>query len=157
MKADPDRIHKQKVIAEVERRSLTSIMNNTRWHELQEAIDLELRFSPAFQNKYILEVEPYPSVFEQDVFYLGDWESLSTAWYNVEWVRVKPRLLEHTGKYTEPNLINIEAEWVNLLQRLRIPYLQKEQDYWIYGYATATEFEQLGYSDEVSIHVQSDS
>ncbi|TKJ90680.1 hypothetical protein PaeCFBP13512_12675 [Paenibacillus sp. CFBP13512] len=145
MKADPDQIHKQKVIAEVEQRSLTSVMNHTRWNELKEAIYLELRFPPAFQNKYVLEAEPYPLVFEQDVFYLGDWESLSTAWYNVEWVRVKPRLLEHTGKYTEPTLLNIEAEWVNLLQRLRIPYLKKEQDYWIYGYATAIEFEQLGY------------
>lgn len=145
MKADPDQIHKQKVIAEVEQRSLTSVMNHTRWNELKEAIYLELRFPPAFQNKYVLEAEPYPLVFEQDVFYLGDWESLSTAWYNVEWVRVKPRLLEHIGKYTEPTLLDIEAEWVDLLQRLRIPYLKKEQDYWIYGYATATEFEQLGY------------
>ncbi len=145
MRADPDQIHKQKVIAEVEQRSLTSIMNLTKWNELQEAIYRELRFPPAFQNKSILEPEPYPLVFEQDVFYLGDWESLSTAWYNVEWVRVKPRLLEHTGKYTAPNMLDIEAEWVNLLQRLRIPYLKKEQDYWIYGYATAIEFEQLGY------------
>lgn len=145
MRADPDQIHKQKVIAEVEQRSLTSIMNLTKWNELQEAIYRELRFPPAFQNKYVLEAESYPLVFEQDVFYLGDWESLSTAWYNVEWVRVKPRLLEHTGKYTAPTLLDIEAEWVDLLQRLRIPYLKKEQDYWIYGYATATEFEQLGY------------
>ncbi|WCT54725.1 hypothetical protein PQ456_16165 [Paenibacillus kyungheensis] len=145
MRDNPQQLHKQKVIAEVEQRSLTSVMNNTKWNSLTEAIYCELAFAPAFQSKYILEVEPYPLAFEQDVFYLGDWESLSTAWYNVEWIRVKPRLLEHTGKYTAPNTLTIEAEWVNLLQRLRIPYVKKEQDYWIYGYATATEYEQLEY------------
>lgn len=145
MRDDPQQRHKQKIIAEVEQRALTSVMNNTKWNSLEEAIYRELAFAPAFQSKYILDAEPSPLKFEQDVFYLGDWESLSFAWYNIEWVRVKPRLLEHTGKYTVPNVLSIEDEWVNLLQRLHIPYIHKEHDYWIYGYATATEYEQLDY------------
>ncbi|WP_440119649.1 DUF6678 family protein [Paenibacillus sp. QZ-Y1] len=135
--------HKQKVIEEIQHRQLSSIMNNTKWTKLQDAIYDELPFAPPFQIKMVLEQAPYPDSFEQDVTYIGDWLSLSTAFYNVEWVRVKPRTLKSVGRYVQPEVMDIEAEWVALLQKLRIPYMKKDHNYWIYGYATAAEFDKL--------------
>ncbi|WP_336763989.1 DUF6678 family protein [Paenibacillus sp. USHLN196] len=137
-------LHKQKVMKEVQLRHLVSSMNNTKWIALLDAIYDELPFCPPFQIKTVLEQGPYPETFEEEeVTYLGDWLSLQPGLYNVEWVRVKPRMIKPIGRYVEPEVLDIEAEWVALLQRLRIPYIVKHHDYWIYGYATAAEFDQL--------------
>ncbi|WP_181150840.1 hypothetical protein [Paenibacillus sp. PCH8] len=52
-------------------------------------------------------------------------------------------MLRLVERYVEPEVLDMEAEWVAMLQRLRIPYIEKDHDYWIYGYATAAQFDQL--------------
>ncbi|WP_411346512.1 DUF6678 family protein [Paenibacillus sp. WLX1005] len=148
--------YKHKVRQEVERRGLTSIMNDTRWEKLKFGVYHQLPFPPAFQVKYVLSAEPHPTAFEQDVNYNGDWTAILgdlsddaqfCNWqhpsFNVEWVRVKPRRLEYRGQLVEDECIDIEAPFVALLHECNIPYLCRQHDYWIYGYATATEFAQL--------------
>ena len=61
-----------KARAAVESRGLVSLMNDTKWRELVSAVR-KLPFAPAFQSKSVLEAEPFPSSFESDVWYSGDW------------------------------------------------------------------------------------
>ncbi len=148
--------YKQKVLQEVEHRGLTSIMNDTRWEKLKVGVYQQLPFPPAFQVKNILSPEPSPVQFEEDVTYHGDWltilgdlsdDAQFCDWqhpaFDVEWIRVKPRCLEHRGQLVADELVDIEEPFVALLKECRIPYVCKEGDYWIYGYATAEEFAEL--------------
>lgn len=144
--------YREKVRAEIERKGLTSVLNDTRWSRLQQGIYERLPFAPPFQMKKVLEKLPEPEYFEQDVYYNGDWyeaigdmsdEACFCSWqhpaFDIEWLRVKPRRLEHQGKLVEPRLLDIEQEFIALLREARIPYVEKGNDYWIYGYATVEE------------------
>ncbi|MEW4369690.1 DUF6678 family protein [Paenibacillus kandeliae] len=148
--------YKQQVMQEVERRSLTSIMNDTRWEKLKYGVYHKLPFPPAFQVKTVLAADPYPLQFEQDVNYHGDWnaiigdrsdEAVFCDWhrpsFDIEWIRVKPRRLEYRGQLVDDEVVNIEESFVTLLKECRIPYICRKGDYWIYGYATAEEFAEL--------------
>lgn len=148
--------YKKKVMQEVERRGLTSVMNDTRWEQLKSGVYSRLPFPPAFQVKKVLSPKPEPERFEQDVSYIGDWlailgddsdDAQFCDWqhpaFDVEWIRIKPRRLEARGRLVADELIDIEAAFVALLQECGIPYTSEQGDYWIYGYATATEFAQL--------------
>ncbi|MEY4748110.1 MAG: hypothetical protein RIQ60_324 [Pseudomonadota bacterium] len=64
--------HKLKVKAELTKRKLGSLMNDTKWRELLVAIN-QLPFPPPYQRKDILHPEAEPSTFNEDVSYLGDW------------------------------------------------------------------------------------
>ncbi|MFD1887719.1 DUF6678 family protein [Paenibacillus wenxiniae] len=148
--------YKQQVMQEVERRGLTSVMNDTRWEKLKVGVYRKLPFPPAFQVKKVLSPKAEPESFQQDVSYDGDWHTILgdesddaqfCDWQHpacdVEWIRVKPRRLEFRGRLVENKLIDIEAAFVTLLKECGIPYMYKEGDYWIYGYATAAEFAHL--------------
>jgi len=148
--------YKIKVQKEVERRGLTSVLNDTRWNRLLQGIYKRLPFAPPFQMKDVLEELPYPEYFEQDVNYNGDWHAaigdmsddarftpLQNPAFAIEWLRIKPRRLEYQGRLVESRLLDIEQEFVTLLREERIPYVKKGNDYWIYGYATAEQFAEI--------------
>lgn len=130
--------NKMKVMEAIADRNLVSIMNNTKWRELQDAVINTLLFPPPYQCKYLLEGILYPEEFETDVWYWGDWEEGIEPFYSVEWIRVRPRYLKHRGKLVSPELIDITDDFVNILKALSIPYRLEKDTYYIYGYLLDT-------------------
>jgi hypothetical protein len=130
---------KQKVQEVVIKKQLSAIMNNTKWELLRKSVQESLQFPPSYQVKYVLEDTPYPEHFEDDIWYLGDWEQGIRPFYSVEWIRVRPRYLKHRGMLINPEVIDITEEFVSMLQRLRIPFVKEESTICIYGYVNHTD------------------
>lgn len=86
---------REKVRAAVEKRGLVSLMNDTKWRELVNAVKTRLPFPPAFQVQDVLSDQPQPELFEKDVHYVGDWIEGLSPFYSIEWIRVRPTLLKH--------------------------------------------------------------
>jgi hypothetical protein len=125
------------VFAAVEARGLVSLMNDTRWTALVDGIYTRLPFPPPFQFKDVLMEEPSPESFEHDVAYHGAWQELF-PYYQVEWLRVRPRYLKHQGKLVPPKLIDCTDQFVTLVRELRCPHRLDADTVWIYGHAAST-------------------
>lgn len=130
--------NKARVMKTVAERNLVSVMNDTKWRELQDAVINTLLFPPPYQAKYLLEGRLYPEEFETDVSYWGDWIEGIVPFYSVEWIRVRPRYLKHRGRLVSPEVIDITDEFVKLLKELSIPYRLENDTYIIYGYVADT-------------------
>ena len=131
--------YKQQVDREIDRRGLVSIINNTKWSELQDAVCNELPFTPPYQIKLVLDPSPDSEDFESDVSYLGDWnDECLKPFYAIEWLRVRPRCLRHCGQLIEPEVESIEPQFLSILHRHHIPYQKEEDTITIYGYARET-------------------
>ncbi|MFB6366342.1 DUF6678 family protein [Paenibacillus elgii] len=130
---------KQKVQAVVNKKQLASIMNNTKWGQFQKSVIDTLPFTPAYQVKYVLEDAPYPENFEEDVWYWADWEQGIHPFYSVEWLRVRPRYVKNRGRLIEPEIIDITGEFIEMLQKLKIPFVKENSTICIYGYVKSTE------------------
>ncbi|MDA1475600.1 DUF6678 family protein [Bacillus changyiensis] len=130
---------KQKVLAVVNKKQLASIMNNTKWEQLQKFVIDNLPFPPAFQVKYVLEDPPDTENFEEDVWYWGDWQHGLGPFYSIEWMRVRPRYVKHRGRLIEPEIFDITDPFIDILQKLNIPFVQEGRTICIYGYVNSTE------------------
>lgn len=130
--------NKARVMKTLAERNLVSVMNDTKWRELQDAVINTLLFPPPYQAKYLLEGRLYPEEFETDVSYWGDWIEGIVPFYSVEWIRVRPRYLKHRGRLVSPEVIDITDEFVKLLKELSIPYRLENDTYIIYGYVADT-------------------
>ncbi|MGZ9583738.1 DUF6678 family protein [Paenibacillus marinisediminis] len=128
--------NKKRVTEVVSARNLTSIMNNTKWEELQNAVLDDLLFPPPFQAKYVLDDRIYRGNFESDVRYWGDWVEGLEPFYSVEWIRVRPRYLKHRGRLVSPELIDITEDFTKILMGLSIPYRLENDTFYIYGYTS---------------------
>ncbi len=132
---------KSKVIvnAEIARRGLMSCMNNTKWNELRVAVRSELPFPPPFQLKSVLREKPDGEGFDADVTYLGDWgdESMCPL-FTIEWIRIRPRYLRHRGLPFAAEILSVETQLIEILDRYHIPYQHDGQSIWIYGYRSVT-------------------
>ncbi|MGZ4159947.1 MAG: DUF6678 family protein, partial [Neobacillus sp.] len=134
---------KQKVQAIINKKQLSSIMNNIKWELLQKTIKATLQFPPLFQVKYVLEDTPFPENFEDDVWYWGEWNEQWNQglrpFYKVEWIRVRPRYVNHRGSLIEPEIIDFTNEFVAMLQKIRIPFVKEDGKICICGYVKSTE------------------
>lgn len=130
--------NKARVMKTVAERNLVSVMNDTKWRELQGAVINTLLFPPPYQAKYLLEDRLYPEEFEMDVSYWGDWIEGIVPFYSVEWIRIRPRYLKHRGRLVSPEVIDITDDLVKLLKELSIPYRLENDTYIIYGYVVDT-------------------
>jgi hypothetical protein len=129
----------REVDTELTRRGLVSVMNETKWVELQNAVLCELPFAPAYQCKMVLRSDPYPERFETDVDYLGDWSSECLSPFScIEWLRVRPRFLRHRGRLVAPEVLSVESEFLAILHRYQIPHRRDGETVWIYGYTAQT-------------------
>lgn len=131
--------YKDKVMEAVSERQLASVMNTTKWTELQTAVHNTLPFPPPFQAKYVLTESPSPHEFEDDVWYVGDWVEGLMPFYAVEWIRVRPRRVVHTGRLIPPELIDITEEFIGILKEYSIPYYLSNDSIYIYGYTSQTD------------------
>jgi len=108
-------------------------MNDTKWRELLEAID-KLAFSPPYQRKDVLYSEPEPTRFDSNVSYLGDWTEGIHPFFSVEWVRIRPRCLQHVAQLLPEVIVDCELELEHALQALGQAYEKADDSIWIYGY-----------------------
>lgn len=125
---------RKRVLRVINEKQLYSVLNNTKWRELQSAVLTSLPFPPPFQIKDVLGNEPYPKEFENDVWYLGDWREGLYPFYSVEWIRVRHRYLKDKGNLLPKDIIDISEEFKIILNKLSIPYREENDSIYIYGY-----------------------
>jgi len=126
---------KRQIDDEVSKRGLVSVMNDTKWAELQASVRRDLPFCPAYQIKTVLNPTPEPEHFESDVDHLGDWSDESLLpFYELEWLRIRPRVLRRRGQLIPPTVESVEAALIQILDRYQVPYRHDGDTIWIYGY-----------------------
>lgn len=126
--------HKLRTRLEIEKRGLTSIMNNTKWRAFCDAMYEALPFPPPYIRKDVLNNDAQP--FDEDVWYIGNYDEGIHPFYSIEWIAVRPRRLISRGRLVKNELESIEAQFIEVLKKYHIPYQHKEDVFFIYGYAS---------------------
>lgn len=126
---------KEKILKVISEKQMHSVMNNTKWMELQRAVKT-LPFPPPYQMKYVDMETLYPETFTKNIWYWGDWSNEALIpFYAIEWVRVQPIIYKkHTGMLTTDEIIDETKEFVLVLNKYSIPYEEENGTYIIYGY-----------------------
>ncbi|QKK16364.1 DUF6678 family protein [Rhizobium indicum] len=119
-------------------------MNDSKWRELCAGVE-ELPFPPAYQLKVLDENEPSPSTIEPAPTYRGDWASTPEAalGVRVEWIKVAPRYQRHVGRLLPPVIDDCSDQLRSLLRRLRIPFVESDEFFTIYGHASGIDFDTI--------------
>ncbi|KGK81142.1 hypothetical protein DP68_18510 [Clostridium sp. HMP27] len=124
---------KRKVISIVEQKSMTSIMNNTKWFELQSSV-MKLPFLPPYEIKYVTDIYE-PEQFDKDVCYTGNWDDeLLLPFFNIEWVKVRPRYIKNRGLLVDGEIVDETERFIDILEKYCIPYEEENGAVIIYGY-----------------------
>lgn len=131
------------VLEIVEKRNLTSYMNNTKWNEFRQAMKKEMPFPPPYIIKTLFENsdDQYFACLDKDVDFFGAYDEESFVWLNykiIEWIKVRPSYYENTGGRLAENRIyhNAEKEFLAILGKYHIPYEADGGLYTIYGYCS---------------------
>ncbi len=122
-----------KIHTELARRGLGAHMNNTRWARLLTAMR-GLSFPPPYQRKDLLQPEPAPPHFDADVHYHGDWLEGIHPLNTIEWLKIRPRHLQHVALLVPPRLVSCEAELRHALAAIGQAYEVDDDAVWIFGY-----------------------
>lgn len=135
--------YKIKVKNIIQNKGYVSIMNNTKWKELKKGVS-ELPFLPPFVIKAVDEEETEYHQFLHDEYRSGDWglyldnylggDIYAVPYYAVEWIKIRPRILEHQGRLVESKVIDESEEFLVMLKKYNIPYVVQGEVYIIYGY-----------------------
>ena len=87
----------------------------------------------------VLNSSPEPEDFESDVNCWGDWSDEGLVpFYEIEWMRIRPRFLRHRGQLVAPEVEGVEPAFMEILRRYQIPHRCDGDSIWIYGYASET-------------------
>lgn len=130
------KIKVQKVINE---RQLSSVMNNTKWRRLQSAIKEEFPITPSFQVKFLLDDYANPEEFGEENWYSGDWEVDLHPYFALEWIRVNLKVKSSEGLLLESKVTDYADEFIQLLKRLKIPFVKEDSTILILGYVRSTD------------------
>ncbi|WP_186430406.1 DUF6678 family protein [Clostridium sp. BSD9I1] len=124
---------KKKVTFLLEQKSMTSIMNNTKWLELQRSV-IKLPFLPPYEIKCVTDThEPEP--FDKDVCYTGNWDDeLLLPLFNIEWIKVRPRYIKDRGYLIDGEIVDETEMFIDILEKHSIPYEEENGAFIIYGY-----------------------
>ncbi len=122
-------------------RGLASHMNDTKWDALCAAMNSELPFPPAYQEKLVMENKPFPENVEYISDGYGDWGSTPECLkgLHIEWIRITPRFLRR-GK-PEACLLDCSDQLRLILKKLRIPYVEQDGFFTVYGHASGVHFD----------------
>jgi hypothetical protein len=129
---------KEKVMKVITKSGMYSCMNDTKWKELQNAID-DLPFPPPYVLKDVCEDESNVPAFDKDVDYWGDWSDEGLYdWGNyfaIEWIKVRPRYTKRHGQLL-PEVIaeDITIDFLKILEKYNIPYEEDCGVFTIFGY-----------------------
>jgi len=129
---------KKEVMAIVSQKGMYSCMNDTKWKELQTAMD-GLPFPPPYVLKTVCEEETAQHKFDNDVWYIGDWSDEALLWgdfYAIEWVKIRPCYTEHQGRLIPDKLIDETEDFLTVLKKINVPFEEQNGTYTIYGYRT---------------------
>ena len=130
---------KEKVNRILADKHLASIMNDTKWLELQSAID-DLPFPPPYIMKEIINLSGIsgPDQISDAPWYHGDWsnywEEGMPPFFNIEWIKVRPRYSEKRGRLIDDKIWDETEEFVAILKKYHIPYEEENGTFVIYGY-----------------------
>lgn len=130
---------KQRVSKIVKSRNLSSVMNDTKWLELQQNIET-LPFPPAYNEKLIVKEKAAFTfkVFKDPPKYQGDWSSFweegLPIFFTIEWLEIRATQQIHQGRLVPPKIIDATKALVQLLNKLNIPFEQESDIITIYGY-----------------------
>lgn len=124
---------KKKVLALVEQRNMISVMNNTKWLELQNSVK-ELPFLPPYELKFITDnYEPQP--LDKDIRNTGNWDDeVMLPFFNIEWIKVRPRYIKDRGRLIDGEVIDETDMFIEILEKYSIPYEEDNGALIIYGY-----------------------
>ena len=131
---------KKKVLQIINERGLSSYMNNTKWNNFIKACSNEIPFPPPYTIKYLTEKNLESDTLEkEDVYFIGSWQGdenfpSEDYYFNIEWIKVRPRVLKHIGLLVKPELIDETKEFEEILHKYNIPYEKEGEIYCIYGY-----------------------
>ncbi|MGY3791266.1 DUF6678 family protein [Aquimarina sp. 433] len=130
---------KEQVATIVTRKNLSSVMNDTKWLELQEGI-ATLPFPPAYNEKLIqwdkaqFTFHDFPSPPK----YQGDWSSFweegLPLFFTIEWLEIRGTHQIPQGRLVSPKILDETEEIHQLLHKLNIPFEQEKDVFTIYGY-----------------------
>ena len=95
--------------AQIARRGLASFMNATRWR-----------------------VDPLPPGVMGG---WGGWADDLADFAFIEWIQVRPLVAHTRGALIAPRIEDGSDPFREILQRLNIPFAERDGDFWIYGYA----------------------
>lgn len=124
---------KKKVMSLVEQKNMFSIMNNTKWTELQKSVR-KLPFLPPYIMKLITDKKE-PQSFDKDVWYIGDWnDEVLFPFFNIEWIKVRPRYVKHRGQLIDDEIIDETDLFIEILEKYSIHYEEENGTFIIYGY-----------------------
>lgn len=114
-----------------------SVMNNTKWRELQNSMIKELPFPPPYVLKTIGEKEDESHQFNKDVWYTGDWSDdalCAGEFKKIEWLKIRPRHIVHQGRLV-PDKIEDETElFIEILNKHNIFFEENNGCFKIPGY-----------------------
>lgn len=132
-------MERQKVLHEVEKRQLTSVMNKTKWEGLRRAVDNTFLSDAPCQIKYVLEDTPSPEFLSKTAYQSSDWEDgFPYPSSSIEWMRILPIVFEARGYIIEPEVHDVTEEFHHILRRLKIPFVMEDEIICIYGYVKDT-------------------
>lgn len=121
----------------VQKRNLTSYMNDTKWKEFLSAMTEEMPLAAPYDYKTLFEDDREETYFGTAY----DIESFNFYYFkSIEWVKVKPKFSEHIyrGRLIEDEIVehDVEKEFLALMEKYHIPfeYDSNEGVYVIYGY-----------------------
>lgn len=136
---DPDALAlKNKVVKSVTQRGLGSVMNDTKWLELQSAVG-RLPFPPPYVEKRVLDASTFEEVIIADnPQFVGDWSPFyqegMSLFFAIEYIKVRPRFATYQGRLVAPEIRDATKEFEEILRELHIPFEEEEGTFIIYGY-----------------------
>ena len=131
---------KKKVMRLISDKNMYSIMNNTKWLELQYAMQNEVPFSPPYILKCVIDDGDIElPTFDKGVWYLGNWDDeVLQPFFNIEWVKIRPRYIKLRGNLINGEAVDETEEFLSLLKKYSIPYEEEgDGSYIIYGYKSS--------------------
>ena len=129
---------RQQVHEIVSKRQLTSIMDDTKWLELQRAVE-DLPFPPPYIVKCVTDKNDFSiGMLDEIPTYVGDWSSYYEEglppFFTIEWIKVCPRYGKHKGRLVDKEVLDETSQFVEILDKYFIPYEEDNKMFIIYGY-----------------------
>ncbi|GAB3827822.1 DUF6678 family protein [Hymenobacter jeollabukensis] len=107
---------------------LASVMNQTKWRELADALTSNPAFEPEVRVQYLLDDRP-------DGFGLLEWDSVRHRDSRfIEWMDIDPVRRQRVGRLVDDTRTDF-TPWVkSALERHSIPFTEQDGLFRIYGY-----------------------